>query len=134
MISGITWTHIQSVWNHSGSSEGPYSTKPVTGQELFFAVSYNKPALAPKLETYIALFMFLEFRQVSTILGISTQLNMFRSNNSGSIRLNNLLTLYDPRFFMPRYHILKLANYVRDFKYCQTCTYIYILQNTTIFP
>jgi hypothetical protein len=32
MISGITWTHIQSVWNHSG----PLFRKPVTGQELFF--------------------------------------------------------------------------------------------------
>ena len=25
MISGITWTHIQSVWNNSGPSEVPYS-------------------------------------------------------------------------------------------------------------
>ena len=41
MIRGITWTHIQSVWNHSG----PLFRKPVTGQELFFAVSYSKPAL-----------------------------------------------------------------------------------------
>ncbi len=47
MIRGITWTHIQSVWNHSGPSEpGPLFRKPGTGQELFFAVSYCKPALA----------------------------------------------------------------------------------------
>ena len=47
MIRGITWTDTQSVWNHSGPSDVPYSAKPVTGQELFllFAVSYNKPAL-----------------------------------------------------------------------------------------
>ena len=46
------------------------------------------------METYIALFIFLEFRLVSTILGISTQLSMFRSNNPGSIRLNNLRTYF----------------------------------------
>ena len=38
---GITWTHLESVWNPSGPSEVPYSTN----QELFFAVSYSKPAL-----------------------------------------------------------------------------------------
>ena len=54
MIRGIPWTHIQSVWNHSGPSEVPYSAKPVTGQELFFAVSYSKPAL-------IILFRYLAF-------------------------------------------------------------------------
>ena len=36
LIRGIIWTHIQSVWNHSG---------PVTGQELFVAVSYSKRAI-----------------------------------------------------------------------------------------
>ena len=36
MISRITWTHMQSVWNHSGPSEVPYVfRKQVTGQELF---------------------------------------------------------------------------------------------------
>jgi hypothetical protein len=40
MIMAITWTHLESVWNPSGPSE-----VPVTGQELFFAVSYSKPAL-----------------------------------------------------------------------------------------
>ena len=29
----------------SGPSEVPYFHKPVTGQELFLAVSYSKPAL-----------------------------------------------------------------------------------------
>ena len=42
MIRGITWTHIQSVWNHSGPSEEPYSA---TSQD-FFADYYSKPALA----------------------------------------------------------------------------------------
>ena len=46
MIMGITWTHLKSVWNPSGSSDVPYSSKPITGQELFLAVSYSKPALA----------------------------------------------------------------------------------------
>ena len=47
MIREITWTHIQSVWNHSGPSEVPsLFRKPVAGQELFFAASYSKPALA----------------------------------------------------------------------------------------
>ena len=42
MSIGITWTHLESVWNPSGPS--------VTGQELFFAVSYSIPALnSPKL-------------------------------------------------------------------------------------
>ena len=36
MIRGITWTHIQSVWNHSDPSKVPYLfRKPVTGQKLF---------------------------------------------------------------------------------------------------
>ena len=35
MIRGITWNHIQSVWNHSGPFRGPLFRKPVTGQELF---------------------------------------------------------------------------------------------------
>ena len=46
MIRGITCTHIQSVWNHSGPSEVPLFRKPGTGQEFFLAVSYSKPALA----------------------------------------------------------------------------------------
>ena len=34
------------MWYHSEPSEGrPLFPKPVTGQELFFAVSYSKPAL-----------------------------------------------------------------------------------------
>ena len=37
--------HLGSVWYHSEPSEGPNSPKPVTGQELFFAISYSKPAL-----------------------------------------------------------------------------------------
>ena len=45
MIMGITWTHLDSVWNPSGPSEVPLLHKPVTGQELFFVVSYSKPAL-----------------------------------------------------------------------------------------
>ena len=45
---GITWTHIQSVWNHSGPSEGPYSANQ-TGQELFFAVSYGKRPLVSEM-------------------------------------------------------------------------------------
>ena len=44
MIIGIT--HLESVWNRLGPSEVPYLLhKPVTGQELFFAISYSKPAL-----------------------------------------------------------------------------------------
>ena len=35
----ITWAHLESVWNPSGPSEVPLH-KPVTGQELFCAVSY----------------------------------------------------------------------------------------------
>ena len=46
MILGITWTHLESVWNPSRPSEVPLVLhKPVTGQELFFAVSYSKPPL-----------------------------------------------------------------------------------------
>ena len=45
MIMGITWTHLESVWNPSGPSEVPLLLKPVTGQELFFTVSYSKLAL-----------------------------------------------------------------------------------------
>jgi hypothetical protein len=44
MIMGIT--HLESVWNPSGPSEVPYSSNQyLTVQELFFAVSYSKPAL-----------------------------------------------------------------------------------------
>ena len=52
------------------SFRGPLLCKLATGQELFFAVSYSKPALAPnitKLETYIALFLFLVFRTVCSL-------------------------------------------------------------------
>ena len=45
MIMGITKTHLESVWNPSGPSEVPLLLKPVTGQELFSAVFYSKPAL-----------------------------------------------------------------------------------------
>ena len=37
MIMGITKTNLESVWNSS-----------VTGQELFFAVFYSKPALVER--------------------------------------------------------------------------------------
>ena len=46
MVMGITWTHLESDWNPSFRSfRVPQLHKPVTGQELFFAVSYSKPAL-----------------------------------------------------------------------------------------
>ena len=41
--------HLGSVWYHSEPSEGPLFPKPVTGQELFLAVSYSKPALGWKI-------------------------------------------------------------------------------------
>ena len=50
MIRGITWTHIQSVWNHSGPSEVPYSTNQSLVRN-FFAVSYSKPALVVMLKS-----------------------------------------------------------------------------------
>jgi hypothetical protein len=51
---GIAQTHLESVWNPSGSSDrGPLLFKPVTGQELFFAVSYSKPALVNSLHSSI---------------------------------------------------------------------------------
>ena len=45
MFMGITWTHLESVWNPSG----PLLHKAVTDQELFFVVSYSKPALGTKM-------------------------------------------------------------------------------------
>ena len=46
MIMAVTYTHLESVWNPSGPSEVPYLLlKLVTSQELFFVVSYIKPAL-----------------------------------------------------------------------------------------
>ena len=39
MIRGITWTQIQVL-------RSPLFRKPVTGQELIYAVSYSKPALS----------------------------------------------------------------------------------------
>ena len=45
MIMGITWAHLESVWNPSGPLEVPLLHKPVTGQELSFAFSYSKLAL-----------------------------------------------------------------------------------------
>ena len=37
--------HPRSISYHSEYSEGPKFHKPVTGQKLFFAVTYSKPAL-----------------------------------------------------------------------------------------
>ena len=44
MISGITWTHIKSVWNHSGPLEVPYFANQ-NWSGTFFAVSHSKPAV-----------------------------------------------------------------------------------------
>ena len=64
MIRGITWTHIQSIWNHSGPSEVPYSANQYSNWSgTFFAVSYSKPALLP---TYI-----LTFKSVSHFAAFS---------------------------------------------------------------
>ena len=48
MSPSYSHDHLGSVWYHSEPSEGPYGlfSKPVTGQELFFAVTYSKLALA----------------------------------------------------------------------------------------
>ena len=35
MISGITWTHVQSVWNHSGPSEVLYSLNQYLASNFF---------------------------------------------------------------------------------------------------
>ena len=46
--------HLGPVWYHSEPSEGPHIfPKTVTGQELFFSVSYSKLAL---VHTYIKVF------------------------------------------------------------------------------
>ena len=66
MIMEITLTHLESVWNPSGPSEVPkVLLKPVTGQELVFAVSYSKPALAAmlfSLLTYLPRFFYYGLR------------------------------------------------------------------------
>ena len=56
---GITWTHLESVWNPSNPSEIPvYSTNQyIAGQELFFAVSYSKLALCSMYNKYEELFI-----------------------------------------------------------------------------
>ena len=36
MIRVITWTHIPSVWNHSGPSEVPYSANQLLVRNIFF--------------------------------------------------------------------------------------------------
>ena len=67
MSMGIT--HLESVWNPSGPSEfrGPLLLKPVTGQELFFAVSYSKPALAKE---FILKFFAVTYKsQTFAIMG-----------------------------------------------------------------
>ena len=45
--------HLGSVWYHSESSEGPYFSKPVTGQELFLAVSYSRVFMKEKFDAYV---------------------------------------------------------------------------------
>ena len=49
----LSYSHDQlgSIWNHSEPSE-PLFPKPVTGQELFFVVSYSKPALVKIIEEF----------------------------------------------------------------------------------
>ena len=54
--------HPGSIFYHSKSSEVPIFHKSVTGQELFFAVSYSKPAL-PYLKKSINFFTIV---QIST--------------------------------------------------------------------
>ena len=56
MIMGLTWTHLESLWNPSGPSEVPLLYKPVTGQELFFAISYSKPALNILIKEFCTTF------------------------------------------------------------------------------
>ena len=48
MIGGITWTHTISLESFR-SFRVPLFYKPVTGEELFLAVSYSKPALISDL-------------------------------------------------------------------------------------
>ena len=44
MFMGITWTHLESVWNPSGIQRSPIlQTSNWSG--TFFAVPFNKPAL-----------------------------------------------------------------------------------------
>ena len=71
----------------------PVSTSPQEDTQRFF---YNVLLHYEHHygDLYCPVHIFLEFRLVSTILGISTQLSMFRSNNPGSIRLNNLRTYF----------------------------------------
>ena len=80
---------------------GPLFHKPVTGQELFFAVSYSKPALCKIFMTVILSWLEL-FRTFTT---------------------NFLYVLYMPRFFFTQFCCLahmqqaeiisSLINYVR---------------------
>ena len=44
MIIGITWTHLESVWNPSGSSKVP-TPQTNNWSGTFFHGSYSKPAL-----------------------------------------------------------------------------------------
>ena len=58
MIMGTTKTHFESVWNPSGPSEVPSS---VTGQELPFVTSYNKPALVYGIFGHSNMHIALDF-------------------------------------------------------------------------
>ena len=60
MIRGITGTHIQSVWNHSGPSEVPYSGQKLfccflqeTGSSTVFTTKFNGTVFSNTKPTYL---------------------------------------------------------------------------------
>ena len=71
MIMEIPWTLLESVWN-------PPLHKQVTGQELFFAVSYSKPALV-KCSIRVFKPIFEQRSAVSLVLAVRNERN-YRSN------------------------------------------------------
>ena len=73
----ITLTHLKSVWNLLGPSEVPYSTKQVTGQELFFAVSFSKLVLEGIRNSLILnLYSWLKLRN---------PIDIIRNNDTASL-------------------------------------------------
>ena len=103
------------------SFRGPLFRKPVTGQELFFAVSYSKPALARNKNVSVKFRYVWHFKNISWECKVKTDrlnypihMHVNKTNNSKfSPRPRNLMHIvFLQHFFSRQARLLKVKGYM----------------------
>ena len=110
--------HPGSILYDLESSEVPYFHKPITGQELFFAVSYSKPALVRfwfktniskyskeiivlcEIQKLSIILVKLKLQKVDLTKHVPLNYYLFRNQQKSNSLESQILALFDKQSFI----------------------------------